>query len=334
LLDYKDIIERYKNDLFQLEHVVGIGFGKKEKNGKRLDEEAIIVLVDKKVPEQSLQSKNVIPREMENYKTDVIEIGEIQFQDLRTEKMRPAQPGISIGHYKISAGTFGAVVKDKKTGQPMILSNNHVLANISNGKDGRSKKGDPILQPGSYDKGKRPGDVIGYLERFVPIDRKDGGNICPIARAAGKITNAIIKVFKPDYTIKFVKKAEDNLVDCALARPADNSLIKSDILGIGNVTGNTEPEPGMKVRKSGRTTGVTSGNVRVVGATVEVQLSQEESAIFTDQFITEPMSESGDSGSLVVDKDNQAVGLLFAGSKKATICNKINTVFEKLSIEI
>jgi hypothetical protein len=44
------------------------------------------------------------------------------------QRMRPAQGGVSIGHYKITAGTLGCLVRDGKGGT-YILSNNHVLAN-------------------------------------------------------------------------------------------------------------------------------------------------------------------------------------------------------------
>lgn len=37
-----------------------------------------------------------------------------------TDQWRPSPPGVSIGHYRITAGTFGAVVYQNK--QPLILS--------------------------------------------------------------------------------------------------------------------------------------------------------------------------------------------------------------------
>ena len=45
------------------------------------------------------------------------------------------------------------------------------------------------------------------------------------------------------------------------------------------------------------------------------------------------MSEAGDSGSLILDEKNKAVGLLFAGSSKATICNEITNVCDSLNVE-
>ena len=78
---------------------------------------------------------------------------------------------------------------------------------------------------------------------------------------------------------------------------------------------------------------VTRGKIIAVAATVNVSMNEYETATFEDQFITTPMSEAGDSGSLVLNMDNAAVGLLFAGSGKATICNRIKNVMEALSIK-
>ncbi len=72
--------------------------------------------------------------------------------------------GISVGHKDISAGTLGGYVRDNVTGELMILSNNHVLANVDAG-----KVGDAILQPGNADGGTLPADKIGTLARFVPL---------------------------------------------------------------------------------------------------------------------------------------------------------------------
>ncbi len=330
---YREIINKYKKSLLGLDHVVGVGYGVKEKKGRKTGEEAIIVLVSKKMPSNRLNKRDIIPAAVGDYKTDVIEIGELDFMESRTVRMRPAQPGISIGHYKVSAGTLGAVVRDKRSGKPMILSNNHVLANITNGRDGRAKVGDPILQPGKYDDGSNPEDIIGHLARFVPVRTSEDGETCPIAGAVEKLANFLIHFFKPHYYLKFLKESASNLVDCALAKPTEDKVLRSEILGIGEIKGIREPEVGMKVRKSGRTTGVTRGEIKAINSTVEVRMSQTEVAVFEDQFITEPISKAGDSGSLVVDMDNNVVGLLFAGSDKATVSNRITNVMDALEIE-
>jgi hypothetical protein len=53
-----------------------------------------------------------------------------------------------------------------------------------------------------------------------------------------------------------------------------------------------------------------------------------------DQIVTSNISQGGDSGSLVLDENNNAVGLLFAGSDKATIFNRIQNVFRELKVEL
>ncbi|NLM97856.1 MAG: hypothetical protein GX175_09675, partial [Halanaerobiaceae bacterium] len=141
---YQDLLKKYTYNLLSLNHVVGVGYGKKIKGNKKTDEDSIIVLVDKKLPISELEEKDIVPEKLEHLKTDVQEVGKLELLKTplpRKQRYRPAPGGVSIGHYKITAGTLGAIVKDNKTGEPMILSNNHVLANISNGNDGRASIG-------------------------------------------------------------------------------------------------------------------------------------------------------------------------------------------------
>ena len=57
-------------------------------------------------------------------------------------------------------------------------------------------------------------------------------------------------------------------------------------------------------------------------------------ATFTDQLMATGMSEGGDSGSAVLDEDRNIVGLLYAGSPRATLINPIQTVLGLLNVEI
>jgi len=300
---YRKILNKYRNKILPLNHVIGIGYGKKIKNNRATEEDAIVIMVDKKLPEEQLEKRDLVPQTLENIITDVQETGTLKLLKVpRNKKYRPAPAGVSIGHYKISAGTLGAIVKDNKTGEPLILSNNHVLANITDGHDGRAKTGDPILQPGSHDKGSSD-DVIGHLERFIPL--------------------------KPS---KGIFNSPTNIVDCAVAKPTNKDIVENNILGIGKVNGVKEAEINMNILKSGRTTGVTEGTVRAIDSTVNVDIGENKESVFTDQIVTSPISQGGDSGSLVLDKDRNAVGLLFAGSNNATVCNKISNVMEELKI--
>lgn len=322
--------------LMRKANVVGVGKGLKRVKGIRTEQPAITVLVKEKVTLSSLKSQDIIPQEIDGIPTDVFEVGELRLlSSVRTEKLRPAQPGVSIGHYKVTAGTFGAVVKDIATGQPLILSNNHVLANVSNGRDGRARIGDPILQPGSYDGGRSDSDVIGTLERFVPLVRDSKEADCQVANLIAGIMNEILSLLYPSYTLKFVKYLNaENTVDCAVAKPTSPDLIKTDILEIGRVNGVAECGEKTRVKKSGRTTGLTRGEVVATNAAVNVKLSDSENGVFVDQIVSTSISQGGDSGSLVLDENNAAVGLLFAGSDKATVFNRIQNVLKALKVEL
>jgi hypothetical protein len=197
----------------------------------------------------------------------------------------------------ITAGTLGCRVYDVETGRRCILSNNHVLANSDCEDLTRASFNDAILQPGPYDGGTL-GDRIAGLYKWVKLKR--GGQV--------------------------------NYVDCALALPDNDADLRDDILDIGVPSGvNTNPYLGMPVKKSGRTTGLTTGEITDLYATVQVVYDEPVGTLlFEDQIITTCMSQPGDSGSLLCDENNNAVGLLFAGSSSATVYNKISRVIEAL----
>lgn len=168
----------HADTLLQLPNVVGVGVGTKFTAGQDTGELCLTVLVTSKRPPASLRDDETIPPAIADAVTDVVESGEISATTAaswygsrvdRKAKLRPARPGLSIGHRLVSAGTFGAVVYCRSSGEPLILSNNHVLANATDGDDGLAKTGDVILQPGGLDGGQEPGDVIGRLHRFVPL---------------------------------------------------------------------------------------------------------------------------------------------------------------------
>lgn len=331
---YFNVLAKVRNKLLRDKNVVGVGVGHKVVGNMRTKQVSMVVLVEKKLPPEDLKRSQIIPMKIEGVDTDVIEVGRIKMLDGRTERIRPAVPGCSIGHYRVTAGTLGAIVRDRTTGEPLILSNNHILANGSNGYDGRCAIGDPILQPGPYD-GGRTEDRIATLFRYIPINRgvSEQEVTCPYASGFSTVTNAVLRVIRPNYQVRVFKKLSvPNTVDCALARPDRPEFIDTAIMEFGVVNGLVEAQPGMPVRKSGRTTGVTTGVVTTIGTTLKVAMSDGEQVVFTDQVTTDMKSSGGDSGSLVVTPDNKAVGLLFAGSDKITVFNRIQNVMEALDI--
>jgi hypothetical protein len=129
-------------------------------------------------------------------------------------------------------------------------------------------------------------------------------------------------------------QAEDNLVDAAIARPLNPADVKDEFLNIGPIQGSVQGELGMAIKKSGRTTGFTTGEIQQVDVSANVQYGAGQIALFTDQLLAGAMSQGGDSGSAVLDDNNRLTGLLFAGSDTTTIINRIENVFSALGISL
>ncbi len=306
---------------FTKQNVVGVATGHKIKEEKDTGEPCITVFVSQKLDKTLLKDDDIVPKETEGFKTDIVETGEIfagpvapETDEINTreelgietlrQRIRPAMGGFSVGHYKITAGTIGTCVYNLRPfpGIPpryYILSNNHVLANSNN-----ARTGDPILQPGSYDGGRVPQDVIARLSRFVPIR------------------------FKTSTT------APLNYVDAAIAEGNFHDLNR-EIYWIGYVKQvRSNPRVGDIVEKTGRTTNFTTGKITALNATLDVNYGSGRVARFTRQIVTTAMSAGGDSGSLVCDISEGAVGLLFAGSSQVTIINSILYVQVLLGIRL
>ena len=235
-----------------------------------------------------------------------------------------------MGHYLITAGTLGCWVR--KNGKFYMLSNNHVLANSNN-----ASPGDPILQPGPYDGGQLAQDQIATLSEFVPIQFAGvgGADPCGLASGVAGFLNGLAAMVGSKTRLYSRRDIEaDNLVDCAIAEPVNPNDVVNEILGIGTISGVADATLNMAVKKSGRTTGFTTGTIQQIDATVTVNYGSNRNATFVDQLITSAMSEGGDSGSAVVNDSNQLVGLLYAGSTTITILNRIQNVFTALGVSL
>jgi hypothetical protein len=324
--------EAHEESLLAKPNVVGVGVGLKETNGRLLDEIAVKVLVTQKLPRAGLSARAIVPEQVNGVETDVMQVGVIRALQERTDRWRPAPGGVSIGHYQITAGTLGCVVRDRSTGDRLILSNNHVLANSND-----AQLGDPILQPGPYDGGSPTNDIIGHLARFCPIEFEVQPGTCNLAGLYAGLGNLLAKLSGSTHRLQVFQAnpQAENQVDAAVAKPTDDDQISDEILDIGELNGIVQGTLGMGVRKSGRTTGFTTGTILVINATVSVTYGAGRTARFVNQFVSGPMSQGGDSGSLVVAGDQPlAVGLLFAGSDQSTIFSPIQAVLDCLDVDI
>ena len=113
-------------------NIVALGISEKVSDGKPTGNLAITFYVERKIPKNKLKGDEVVPPALpevisgpQAISTDVIVIGrpQLEVQDLATPlaKRTPIQPGFSIGHVKVTAGTLGAIAK--KGNQLMLLSN-------------------------------------------------------------------------------------------------------------------------------------------------------------------------------------------------------------------
>lgn len=287
------------------QNVVGIGIGRKVKNGKVISGVAIRFYVAHKVPANAVPKADAVPPTIDGVPTDVVETGRFfaQATPIARRRLRPAKGGCSIGFQGngfVMAGTLGCLVTDGQ--KRFILSNNHVIAN-----ENALPLNSPIFQPGQLDNGVVPGDRIAKLSKMI----------------------------------KLLKLPQDNHVDAAIAELDKNNLASPRILAkVGKLaSGVTIPSAEeMAVHKHGRTTAYTTGKVIDIAADVNVQYDFGV-ARFVDQIVIKgddgAFSDSGDSGSLVVARQsNRATGLLFAGSSSHTIANHVDQALTALGVTL
>ncbi len=236
----------------------------------------------------------------------------------QVRQSRPIQLGTSGGNINdmssgfCCSGTLGALVQDGSA--QYILSNNHVLARTN-----VAMAGEGIIQPGLIDQypgcAKNTADTVANLSDFAVIR---------------------FKVEKP---------IPLNEIDAAIAQVAPDAVEPNGaILDVGPISSETaEAVPGQAVKKSGRTTGLTTGVIQDIDVTVDVAYTKEcgmggtQVARFINQIVIGPAGfcAGGDSGSLIVEdvvSNPRAIGLLFAGSSTTTIANPINTVLSAFGV--
>jgi hypothetical protein len=324
----RGILKHNRENLLKRQNVVATGIGYKETSGTKTTTLSIVCSVKEKLASSQLSGPDRVPATIDGTPTDVVKSGVIRALQAPTDRFRPAPGGVSVGHAAITAGTLGCWVT--KNGQKLILSNNHVLANSND-----AEIGDSILQPGPFDGGSFPQDHFANLMQFVPISFEGEPSECQFANAVITVFNAGCRVINSNTRYNAAKvQAEDNLVDAAIATPLDPADVKDEILNIGPIQGTVEGELGMTIKKSGRTTGFTTGEIQQVDVTANVQYGAGQMALFTDQLLAGAMSQGGDSGSAVLDDNNRLTGLLFAGSDTTTIINRIENVFSALGISL
>lgn len=229
-------------------------------------------------------------------------------------RLRPLRIGSSIGDISStfqSAGTLGCFVISRRVPHYLsLLTNNHVIAN-----ENQNAIRSPIVQPGTLDNSITNQDTIGRLGRFTHL--------------RDRVTN---------------------LFDVALGDLYDDVPIDPRRVGtfanLQSVRDVFDLPPRATVYKVGRTTGQTRGRITAMeldNVLVEYDMGtlRFDNQIEIEGVGTSAFSDSGDSGSLIVDRQGHAIGLLFAGSEEGgsngqglTFAHPLQPVLDHLEVEL
>jgi hypothetical protein len=278
---------------------------------------AIIVYSTKQIDEKAtLQKGKSLPTEIDGIPVVVEYTEPIRPMAAHTGKQSlPIQLGTSGGWtYDLAngyccGGTLGSLVQI--SGQKYVMSNYHVLeADIVSGGNSRvASNGDPVIQPGLIDVN------------------------CTAANAQNVATLAL------------KHSLPNSNVDVAVAQIISGAVnTNGSILEIGTISAQTiAASVNQKVKKSGRTTGLTRSTVSALNATISIEYENECAGgvaftkTFTGQIVVKNARSKflagGDSGSLLVQdvtSNPRSIGLLFAGSTTLAIANPISQVLSFL----
>lgn len=284
-----------KADLKRRENVVGVGVGPKRRDGEEVDEESIVVFVTEKLPESELDPEDICPETVDvddrTVRTDVVEAGEVRFLETATESVEDTTPDRTsrIRPAPASVSVGHPEITAGTLGSPPLKTDAGDLAFLTNAHVAappEAEIGDPCLQPGPEDGGTLD-DGIGTL-----LERSE------------------------------IPRTEPAESDSALVSVEPGALRENDILEIGPLEGFGEPTFDDEFLKSGRTTGLTDGELRARDVEIDVGGYYPDDAVtFTGVDAFSSMASGGDSGSLigVATADGfRATNLLFAGSPLQT----------------
>lgn len=329
-------IQTAKQDLLKIPNVLAVGIGLKESNNQFTDEIAYRVFVKEKKDLASLKSDEIIPKTINNIKTDVIvpyhpQNRPYQYPVCGTERLtqtkhRPLKAGILISKSSLPGGTlgwFGTLLSDDSK---VILSNEHVLYGTSLPIDTSQRKtAQPVLGEISHccccECGSE--DVVGTTIIGIQNVNSAPWVDCAITRINPEFVNDIVYQISNDAT--------------------------SEVL---SVSGTNQAVVGERVRKIGARSGYTQGIVVHVGdaAVAGTDPAGNTITIISQQVLIIPhtdetyqinyegtckfaFSNHGDSGSVILNDSDEIVALLYSGDAEhntvdVTFANNIQNVLD------
>jgi hypothetical protein len=288
-------------------NVVGLCFAPKVRRG-RIEDVALQVHVRRKHRTEKLAAGRRVPPWIlapalgirTKLWTDVREVGRARLHILASPD-RPVQPGFNIGNRRGGSGTLGCVVREQTTGERLGLSCGHVIA-----RNGQAVAGERVLVP-SRDEAL----ANGWL-RSAPF-----GEVVAVGQ------------------ISFAYSDAPTNVDAATVRPYDGSAAIDDaiaLLGVAPAGVRSDVEIGTPVKKVGYATELTTGTVQAVHWLISLPYDADDGSVknawFADQIGISSFAAEGDSGALVLDDADAAVGLHVGGCDGLSVCMPIQHVLD------
>lgn len=149
--------------------ITAIDRGVKYEGGQGVGRSCVRFHVRRKLRPGDVPADLMLPSSIEGVVTDVIEAEYLHQAGTASVKRRgrneELRPGMSIAAAGCRAGTLGAIVFDRASRQPLLLSVAHVFVNVF-----RPEVGDRILQPARDDGGNADRDSVATLRRFFQQD--------------------------------------------------------------------------------------------------------------------------------------------------------------------
>lgn len=149
-----------------LDGIRGVDYGFVYEGGQRTQKQGFRFHVARKKPLTEIAKHQVVPKKLAGFPCDVLQAEYALHNGLNPrDRIDPIQPGISIGNLeRRTTGTLGAIVRDRVSNQPCILSNWHILVASTT-----PQTGSAIGQPGPEHFGMETPPTVAQLTRWSDL---------------------------------------------------------------------------------------------------------------------------------------------------------------------
>lgn len=280
----RKLSNQHRQQLMDIPSVLGVGVGNRRVNGRYTGDCAIIVYVERKLPESELTEAEIVPDfvncDGEHIPTDVKGIGTFVADSesgspSRREAIEPIAGGLEIGSDGSSGtGTITGLFLTESE-EPRLLTARHVVEDETGSADGI---GNTVYQPAS---GDRFGEVIDSHPFYTEGTRR-------------------------------------NQLDTAVIEPDDEDDVSGIYLGWREAVGTGRASVGDRVVAFSARSGIAAGEVTARAVQASIELSSGEIAPFIGLVEYDWGGGPGNSGAAVGNLDPHTRELTIVGQHIAS----------------